>query len=546
VTSPAKDAAWQAVPAVEPQPVQAEANDGTIPYAFRVGVTGHRRLPDDPALTAQIDHALDRILELAPRAQSTPTRLTIISPLAEGADRLVAGRVLQRMGAELEVPLPLSEDDYLSDFSTDTSKEEFHDFLDRADVVNELPHCDSRDEAYEQVGRYIVERSDVLIALWDGLPPRGLGGTARIVAFARQRKLPVLWIKTEPPYPLTEDLGEGLPTEGLEKLDEYNRLHLEPALERHEVERRRAQVIPAMESLGLPAADAESFASWNLPFLSRANALAERYKRRFTWLGYGIFYLAATATATGAAVSIFAPNHPRLALLEVAILILILGLLLAAKRTHLHEHWIFYRFLAEHFRSQLYLALAGVSEEAVLRQETGHDWLDRATEQVWRQRPRITLAPDTVERLRDFLANDWIGGQVRYQTKTHAALHRRRNLLSYLTLALFVCTLIAAVAHALGWVEGISDGAQTVVFLAIALPAVAAAVEGVTTQREYERNAVRARQMVPRLEHLERLMREAPDISHIRRVAREAASVMLSENRDWFVVMEFRDIELHV
>jgi hypothetical protein len=34
----------------------------------------------------------------------------------------------------------------------------------------------------------------VLIALWDGQPSRGKGGTAEIVAYARQRGIPVVWI----------------------------------------------------------------------------------------------------------------------------------------------------------------------------------------------------------------------------------------------------------------------------------------------------------------------------------------------------------------
>ena len=48
-----------------------------------------------------------------------------------------------------------------------------------------MPAADSRTEAYEQAGRYIVEHSDVLLAVWDGLPARGRGGTAEIVAWAR-------------------------------------------------------------------------------------------------------------------------------------------------------------------------------------------------------------------------------------------------------------------------------------------------------------------------------------------------------------------------
>src|SRR5579875_905908 len=255
----ADSASWQAVPAAAHTASPATTGGGIIPYAFRVGVTGHRRLPDDPELLAQVDRALDRILELAPRASATPTRLTVISPLAEGADRLVAGRVLSRLGAALEVPLPLPKDDYLSDFATPESKAQFAALLGQADVVTELPHCEARDDAYEQVGRYVVERADILIALWDGLPPRGLGGTARVVEFARQRGMPVLWINTVSPYTLTEDQGNGLNANGLEKLNEYNRLHLEPSVARNEVDRLRAAAAPDIEAVLLSSAAADAF-----------------------------------------------------------------------------------------------------------------------------------------------------------------------------------------------------------------------------------------------------------------------------------------------
>ena len=40
----------------------------------------------------------------------------ILSPLAEGADRLAAKVVLEQPGALLKVPLPLEVRDYLTDF----------------------------------------------------------------------------------------------------------------------------------------------------------------------------------------------------------------------------------------------------------------------------------------------------------------------------------------------------------------------------------------------------------------------------------------------
>ena len=40
-------------------------------------------------------------------------------------------------------------------------------------------------------GKVVVDRSSVVLAVWDGQPSRGLGGTADVVAYARQRGVTV-------------------------------------------------------------------------------------------------------------------------------------------------------------------------------------------------------------------------------------------------------------------------------------------------------------------------------------------------------------------
>ena len=37
----------------------------------------------------------------------------------------------------------------------------------------------------------MLKDADLLIAVWDGLPARGLGGTADVVAYARDHGIPV-------------------------------------------------------------------------------------------------------------------------------------------------------------------------------------------------------------------------------------------------------------------------------------------------------------------------------------------------------------------
>lgn len=184
--------------------------DGAGSCHLRVGVTGHRRMPDDPRLAERVAEAVARIRELA-EPPHRPVRFTAVSALAEGADRLVAETILREPGGALHAVLPLTREDYADDFEEPESRREFAALLDAASRVSVLPPCATRDAAYEAAGVRVVDEVDALIALWDGLPARGQGGTAHVVALARDRGLPLFWLIPAAPYPLWEELGNGLP-----------------------------------------------------------------------------------------------------------------------------------------------------------------------------------------------------------------------------------------------------------------------------------------------------------------------------------------------
>lgn len=155
-----------------------------------IGITGHRFLAEVDRLTAGVDAALHQISEAFPAQEA----LTVISPLAEGADRLVVQRAIASGAVRLIVPLPLPVEDYLADFATAASREEFRNLLTLSDITMLLPTVPTREAAYEAAGRYMLEHSDVLIALWDGQNEQGQGGTGALVKEARQRGLPLAWI----------------------------------------------------------------------------------------------------------------------------------------------------------------------------------------------------------------------------------------------------------------------------------------------------------------------------------------------------------------
>ena len=190
---------------------RANHGETTRGCRLRIGVTGHRNVPTDPILAERIADTLARIRELAQEDTDGPIAFTAVSALAEGADRLVARTILRQPGGELHAILPLARADYATDFAEVASHAAFLALLDAAHRVSILPPAENRDAAYEAGGRRVVQEADALIALWDGLPARGRGGTAEIVTHARERGLPLFWLVPSAPYPLWEELGDGLP-----------------------------------------------------------------------------------------------------------------------------------------------------------------------------------------------------------------------------------------------------------------------------------------------------------------------------------------------
>lgn len=531
---------------------QPEAGDkGRIPLRLRIGVTGHRQLDDEQALSAQVRRAIERIRQLAPSSPHTPLLFTVVSPLAEGADRLVAREVLKDERADLEAPMPLPREEYLKDFESDQSKGEFSSFLARAKVVAELPPCGRRDEAYERVGRYVVDRSDVLIALWDGEPSRGQGGTAEIVAHARERGVPLMWIATKGRVEIVEELGKGLSLPALQELNEYNQV----AIGRERFEQRPAVYWLRPEDGPRSSLPLDAFSEWIAPYFLRADSLAQRYQLGYHMLGNALFLFAAAAVAAIAGQFIFAPEVPELAWIEFGLLVGLMMIVAVGRWRRFRDRWISYRFLAERFRSAFFLALAGldVRREArpngVYPGRPSDEWVGRAFVEVWDQRPRTQLAESDVENLRRFLATAWIEDQRRYHEKMSKKHGRRHWRLSRLSELLLAATVLAAVLHATGVGEHDSIGplewSDLLVFLAISLPALAAAISGIRVQREYERNAERYSGMRKIMEGLRARMESAADLGTVRGIAIETEELMLQENSDWFALMRFRGLEWH-
>lgn len=161
-------------------------SDGHLPPATRVGITGHRAIP--PATRHHVRAGLVAALTAAARPTGSDHRpLEALSSLAVGADQMFAEIALDH-GARLTAVLPSA--DYERTFAADELRL-FRKLLDRTYRRVVLAHAKACDEAYYEAGTYIADHSDLVLAVWDGRPARGHGGTGEIVDYARRRGTPV-------------------------------------------------------------------------------------------------------------------------------------------------------------------------------------------------------------------------------------------------------------------------------------------------------------------------------------------------------------------
>lgn len=150
-----------------------------------IGITGHASLSD-----STIDLVSGAIRDvLRPYANDELIGLTC---LARGADQIFAQAVLD-LGGMIEVVIPAL--DYTARIPDVGSRARFDRFMANARAIHEMPFAVSGPEAYFAASKELIHRSEPVIAVWDGSPADGNGGTADAVDYARNqnREIIVVW-----------------------------------------------------------------------------------------------------------------------------------------------------------------------------------------------------------------------------------------------------------------------------------------------------------------------------------------------------------------
>ncbi|MES2302103.1 MAG: hypothetical protein V4521_08545 [Pseudomonadota bacterium] len=172
-----------------------------------IGVTGHRlqRLAgSDLMLLERRLASLFKAIEASATAQGK-IGFALLSNFADGADR-IAGRAALGLGWALDALLPFPRDDFARDFENEPDLAAFIAQLAQARSQSHLQPArgpeDDGTAGYERAGREILDRCDLLVAVWDKAPARGRGGAAQIVAEAIDREIPVAVVDPRGPIPI--------------------------------------------------------------------------------------------------------------------------------------------------------------------------------------------------------------------------------------------------------------------------------------------------------------------------------------------------------
>jgi Protein of unknown function (DUF4231) len=519
---------------------------------LRIGISGHRppRVTSElPGLRSEISKAIEYITQRLAVRPDIP--LTVVSSLAEGADRLVADQVLAHDGARLEVVLPLAEDDYLADFKSDESKAEFKRLLAYDGNFDVVRTATSREHAYELAGRAVADHSDFMLIIWDGEASGGRGGTAQIMEYVQRWRRPVVLIRVfgdgarldMDRLPETSAGTLPLTAGNMARLDRYNR---------ESVRARGIQAPPPVRGQGQARpwlAGAMPMAEHIHRYYLRADELADRQQKRFRLTNMLQYILAPLAVLIVAGQVVFSPERQWIAWFEFGVLAVLTALYLAVRLLGWRTRWISARYLAEQLRSQVFLGLTGVLTVVnAAAAGSGEDsdevrWTERAANEVWLTRPRYEPPADW-HLLVDVLYQGWIKDQRKYHQDTSGKYRERSRNFLWASVLLFGVSTVAALLHSLGVGGTAARPFRWWDFLAIAIPAVAGALSGYAAQRDFTRHAERSRLFAASLDRALETLLSAQNLDGIQQAALAISRSMRDEATDWYSAVHAQDVEL--
>ncbi len=151
---------------------------------IKICVTGHRNLMNLNDVERDIALSLQYF-------QETYNDLEAISAIAEGADTLFV-EAAKKYKIRLKFMIPFEIEEYKKDFKgvdLVNLERNIEENTGRFIEVNKLKTKDKNEKelAYLKTGQKMVDEADIVLAVWDGNPAMGKGGTGDIVAYAKSK-----------------------------------------------------------------------------------------------------------------------------------------------------------------------------------------------------------------------------------------------------------------------------------------------------------------------------------------------------------------------
>lgn len=487
-----------------------------FPQFHVVGFTGHRHVSDAKRLGGAIETALRELRAAA------PGEWIALSSIAAGGDSLFAETAIE-LGLSWHAVLPLPPGEFKKDFS-DQDWKKVESLLPEAEVVRVSAEAEARDDAYLDCGMETVNGCDVLLAVWDGAPARGKGGTAEVIAYARELGRPLIIIDAA-----TAEVRR----ENLEKFAG------------HDADLRHFNHLPAAPAASWQAANPFSAPDTVVALQSRVDHAATKGAPHFRRLIVLTVMLHVLATLVAAAALAFGWHALVLPWLKLLCLIGALGVALVLRAQGTHHHWVRCRLAAEFCRSAL--ATWGLPRAAPLFAELDLPGLRQLTRslQVLHRRT-VGVQPVTMATFKEKYLKDRVDDQLGYYSRKLAQaeplLVRLRWGFWIATALAIACTALYATDHTWHFLhaEGLSEEI-VYYFLPISLPVIAAAFMSFISINDLHRRLARYREMQAVLASVRKQVVYSQTWSSLERVVHRTERALLQEVLEWHSITSFAE-----
>ena len=590
-----------------------------VPFVLCVGVTGHRAdvLPEGsvPVLRERVRDVLQRIEESgrvlfeSERGlfASFAPKLRFVSPVADGADQ-IAAEVALELGWELQAILPFERSAYRASLASEAARDRFDDLLARTDCLLELPgDPDHGLDAYVMTGRATVAHCDILIAIWDGLPPRGRGGTGEVVQLALTRGTAIihvplspggdtriLWSAFDPTVvTIADDPGVARPLarEDVDSLlrgllmgphDEQERRFLKRFFSER-VRRIRARIeYPLLltaagvrpfraRELTTSHAEAQIRDEWKryragcsevenistgIDLLEESYSWADRLATHFaqTYRSGHIFNFVLGGFAVCLGLAAFMAPHLKFeeAAFELLITLAIILNAVVGARNEWHRRWLDYRQLAERLRPMRSLKLLGIAAPDPPGTETNpmpKRWIDWYASGIWRAMgcPAGTIDRACAARLGKAIAAHEVEPQMSYHERNAKQIELLDHRLGQIGIVLFGATLVVSVLTLVGLGFGsdyVNRYGNWFTLVSAGFPALGTAVFGIRFQGDFGGDALRSMATADTLRQIDQELRKDVSLSRAADLAEQAARIMLTDLDEWRLVNQQRDLSV--